>query len=247
MSERLRTALFAAVLCFVCSLLVTAASSGLKRFQNKNLYVDKQKNILLSVGLLDSEVKYTASEIDTIYRKNMKSFLIDSAGRILPASESPEEGTLPIYLYIKDDACIESYVVPIDSRGLWGRILGYLSIKSDGSSISGFTVYKHAETPGLGGEIEQKWFQQNFVGKKIVDRNGEFVSIAIAKGGVKDRIAEDKQINYVDGISGATLTGQFLTAGLKEVLSGYEPISIKFRKNQVKGCLKIEDNQNPDL
>jgi Na+-transporting NADH:ubiquinone oxidoreductase subunit C len=129
---------------------------------------------------------------------------------------------------------VEAYIIPIDSRGLWGRILGYLAIKDDGSTISGFTVYKHSETPGLGGEIEQNWFQKNFVGKKIVNLQGNFVSIRIAKGAVDDIISKEKQLNYVDGISGATLTGKFLSEGLQDILRDYEPVSVRFRKNQMR-------------
>ena len=63
----------------------------------------------------------------------------------------------------------------------------------------------------MGGEIEKRWFQKNFVGKKIIDQAGEFVSIAIAKGTVEDKVPEKTRMNYVDGISGATLTGKYLT------------------------------------
>jgi Na+-transporting NADH:ubiquinone oxidoreductase subunit C len=148
--------------------------------------------------------------------------------------EAPQgrENNLPLYIYQKDNQ-IEAYIVPINSRGLWGRIQGYLAIGNDGSTISGFTVYKHSETPGLGGEIEKAWFQKNWVGKQIVDRDGEFVSVSIAKGAVQDMIPPQKQSNYVDGISGATLTGKYLTAGLKDVLEDYEPVSIRFRKNLI--------------
>jgi Na+-transporting NADH:ubiquinone oxidoreductase subunit C len=105
---------------------------------------------------------------------------------------------------------------------LWGKIFGYLALKSDGSTVTGFTVYKHSETPGLGGEIEKRWFQKNFEGKKILDKAGGFVSISIAKGFLPESFPKDKLPNYVDGISGATLTGKFLTTGLKDVLQAYE-------------------------
>lgn len=234
MSESLKSILFAAGLCLVCSILLTAASTGLQNRQNKNVAVDKQKNILLSLALVDPERTYRPEEIESLYAKTIKSFRVDPAGRIVSPSEDAGENSLPIYIYLKDGQ-IEAYVVPIDSNGLWGRILGYLAIENDGSTISGFTVYKHSETPGLGGEIEQRWFQKNFVGKKIVNRHGDFASINIAKGAVQDIISKEKQINYVDGISGATLTGKFLTAGIKDVLLEYEPVSIRFRKNLVKG------------
>ena len=39
-----------------------------------------------------------------------------------------------------------------------------------------------------------------------------------------------RQANYVDGISGATLTGKLLSSGLKEILRDYEPMAIEFRQ-----------------
>jgi Na+-transporting NADH:ubiquinone oxidoreductase subunit C len=223
--------LFAAILCVVCSAILTTASTGLQRFQKQNMRIDRHRNILMSVGLVEPDQRYAADEIETMYTEFIKPFWVDPEGNLI---EAPREGenNLPLYTYAKDSR-IEAYIVPINSRGLWGRIQGYLAIENDGSTISGFTVYKHSETPGLGGEIEKAWFQKNWVGKKIVDRDGEFVSVSIAKGAVEDMIAPPKQSNYVDGISGATLTGRYLTAGLRDVLEDYEPVSIKFRKNLI--------------
>jgi Na+-transporting NADH:ubiquinone oxidoreductase subunit C len=109
-----------------------------------------------------------------------------------------------------------------------------MAIKNDGTTISGFTVYSHQETPGLGGEIEKEWFRKNFEGKKILDAQDNFVSITITKGSVKGRIPESRRKNFVDGISGATMTGKFLSAGLRQTLTQYEPFSERFRKNELK-------------
>jgi Na+-transporting NADH:ubiquinone oxidoreductase subunit C len=84
----------------------------------------------------------------------------------------------------------------------------------------------------LGGEIESRWFRQNFEGKKIVDASGDFVSIQIAKAGMVDTLPAERRINYVDGISGATLTGKFLNEGMKETLKRYEPVAIQFRRDE---------------
>ena len=232
MSDRPKSVLFAFVLCTVISILLTAASTGLQPFQEKNMMLDRQKNILKSVGLIEPDRSYSPEDIAQLYNRSIQAVWADPSGRIIEKPVSGEQD-LPVYLYMKDDA-IEAYIVPIDSRGLWGRIMGYLAIESDGSTISGFTVYKHSETPGLGGEIEKNWFQKNFVGKKIIDQQGDFVSISIAKGKVEDRIPKEKRIHYVDGISGATLTGKYLTAGVERILKDYEPVSIRFRKNQIK-------------
>ncbi|MFC1857606.1 FMN-binding protein [Thermodesulfobacteriota bacterium] len=233
MSSRLKALSFAAVLCLVCSILLTAASTGLQSYQQKNIALDKQKNILQSVGLADSEKSYDPGTIEKLYYENIKPFWVDSAGRIVPQGEHSDTD-LPLYLYLVDNV-ISAYIMPINTRGLWGKIHGYLAVEADGETISGFTVYKHSETPGLGGEIERRWFQKNFKGKKIVNRAGGFVAVGVAKGFVQDEIPSEEQINYVDGISGATFTGKYLASGLHDILLNYEPISIKFRKNQMKG------------
>jgi Na+-transporting NADH:ubiquinone oxidoreductase subunit C len=228
----MKSVVFAACMCVACSVLLTTASTGLKEFQQRNMRLDKKKNLLVAVGLIDPETKYTVESLERLYADNIRTVWTDSDGGIKDATQRGVMD-LPIYLYEPDDQ-IAAYIVPINSRGLWGRIYGYLALERDGSTVSGFTVYKHSETPGLGGEVEKRWFQQNWVGKKIVDQQGEFVSVSIAKGKVEEVVPEKKRIHYVDGISGATLTGKYLTAGIEKILKKYEPVSIRFRKNTIK-------------
>lgn len=222
MSNYVKSIIFAAVLSIVCGSLLTLASTGLKEYQLKNIAIDKQKNILKSVGLISDKQKLSEDTIDRLYADNIRQMWFDLEGKIV-SKQKKTENDLLVYLHQEQDE-IQSYIIPIDSRGLWGRILGYLAIKNDGSTVAGFTVYSHSETPGLGGEIEKSWFQKNFVGKKILDDAGNLVSVSIAKGAVKGRIPESRHKNFVDGISGATLTGKFLSAGLKETLVEYEPL-----------------------
>ncbi|MCF8068133.1 MAG: FMN-binding protein [Desulfobacterales bacterium] len=231
MSDSIKSLLFAIILCLVSSLLLTAAYTGLKPFQQKNVFLDKQKNILMAAGMLDREKKYQSDEVQQIFEERIVSLWTDEDGNIV--EDAGGEGKLiPIYLCVENDKII-SYILPIDSRGLWGKIRGYLALQNDGATIAGFAVYQHAETPGLGGEIEKAWFQKNFVGKKIIGKDGSFESISIAKGEVSKRIPEVQQANYVDGISGASLTGKYLTEGLREVLTDYEPVSIRFRGENI--------------
>lgn len=229
MSERIKSVVFAAVMCLVVSLLLTTASTGLQRFQQQNVLIDKHKNILQSVGLIQAGQKIDAEAVETLYNESIKPLWVEPTGRLIEEKNRGEQ-SLPVYVYVKNGNA-EAYIIPINSRGLWGRILGYLALEDDGSTVAGFTVYKHSETPGLGGEIEKRWFQKNWIGKQIVDQSGDFVSVGIAKGKVEQVIPEDKRPHYVDGISGATLTGKYLTAGIREVLEQYEPVSIKFRNN----------------
>ncbi|MCG6909232.1 MAG: FMN-binding protein [Deltaproteobacteria bacterium] len=231
MSDNLRSIFFAVVTALVCSLLLTAAYSGLRPFQQENIEVDRKKNILKAVGLLEEGHAYSHDGIKAMYAENIVCMRVDAEGRVMEKGAGGGKG-LPIYLYRRDGEVV-AYVVPINTRGLWGKIHGYLALESDGSTVSGFTVYQHNETPGLGGEIEKEWFQKNFKGKKIVDQQGRFVSIGIAKPAAIAAMDAAEKINYVDGISGATLTGRFLTAGLKKILSEYEPVSIRFRSKEM--------------
>jgi Na+-transporting NADH:ubiquinone oxidoreductase subunit C len=234
MSDRMKTIVFALILCLVCSTLLTAASTWLQPLQTQNIQTDRKKNILMAIGLFDTSQVYPADEIDRIYQKNIFKYIVDKDGTIIDqpdVSSEEQDGLMPIYLAMNDNKKIRSYIIPIETRGLWGKIYGYLALENDGSTIVGFSVYKHSETPGLGGEIENRWFQKNFIGKKIVDQNNNFVSVSIAKGRAADQVSGDKLVNFVDGISGATLTGQFLTKGLQEILSEYEPASVRFRQN----------------
>ncbi|MDM8550172.1 FMN-binding protein [Desulfobacterales bacterium HSG2] len=230
MSDNAKSYVFIIVLCLVCSILLTAASSGLRGFQQENISLDKHKNILRSVGLIQEDAEYSSRDIEKLYAANIRSVWTDSDGKIIQEDERVAE-SLPVYLHMKADE-IQSYILPIETRGLWGKICGYLAVKNDGSTISGFSVYKHSETPGLGGEIEKEWFRKNFEGKKMVDQSGGFVSVSVAKGAVKEMVPEEKQPHFVDGISGATLTGKYLSAGLKEILTEYEPVAVRFRKNR---------------
>jgi Na+-transporting NADH:ubiquinone oxidoreductase subunit C len=224
----MKSIVFAAILCVVCSVLLTAAGTGLKAFQQRNMKVDRQKNVLLAIGLLKEGQASAHTQIESLYTRNVKSLRVDRQGRIIASDNSPQN-LLPLYVYVDQDQ-IQAYVVPIHTRGLWGEIHGYLALENDGMTIRGFTVYKHSETPGLGGEIESRWFRKNFENKKIVDSEGAFVSISVAKGAVKDVIPEPDHPNHVDGISGATMTGKFLSSGLKEILKEYEPMAIEFRQ-----------------
>ena len=90
----------------------------------------------------------------------------------------------------------------MNGAGLWGAIWGYLAIESDGSTVYGAEFGNAGETPGLGAEIVEPEFRNQFIGKELI-KNNEFKSIAVVKPGqsVSDR-------DYVDGISGGTITSK---------------------------------------
>jgi len=228
MSDAGRSILFAAVTAVVCSLLLTGAATGLKSYKDRNVALDRQKNILRSVGLVQAGSEYGADVIEEMYREKIDCLSMTPEGELLRNGD--KNGILPICFYQESNEP-DAYIVTANMKGLWGEIQSYIAIENDGCTVKGFSVSSHSETPGLGGEIEKKWFQQNFEGKRIVDQNQEFVSIRVAKGKATGAMSTSE--NVVDGISGATLTGRFLTQGLADSLALYEPLSRRFRDNSI--------------
>ena len=111
--------------------------------------------------------------------------------------------------------------MPISGKGLWSTLFGFLALNEDKNTVKGITFYKHKETPGLGGEVDKAWFQDNFIGKKIFNSKNELVSIQVPKGAAS-ALSKDKQIHAVDGITGATVTSKGLSNFLLRDLNRYE-------------------------
>lgn len=223
-----------------CSVLLSSAANLLKERQQENIALDKRKNIIASAGFKAEEGKeFSRQDILRIYDENIKSSVLDLKGKIVEGKQvsdlDPKVDTeyLPIY-FSEQNGNISSYIIPVSGKGLWSTIYGYLALEPDGDTVKGITFYKHGETPGLGGEIEKQWFKDNFKGKKIRNDEGELVSITIVKGKVKGKIEPDKQLNYVDGISGSTLTGKGVTNFLKAELLKYEPYLAKLNKEEME-------------
>lgn len=133
------------------------------------------------------------------------------------------------------------YVIPVNGFGLWDAIYGYLAIKPDGDTVIGTTWYDQKETPGLGANISEWDWQEQFLGKLIFQQspNGttDFKSaplgITVVKGKVSEVYADSpKAKSAVDGMPGATLTGNGVTSAYKDVLAPYRPFLIKINKAQ---------------
>lgn len=128
-----------------------------------------------------------------------------------------DPGLKVLYTY-KEGGETSAYIVPIEGYGLWDLMKGYIALGLDLNTVKGITFYEHKETPGLGARVEEAWFKENFIGKKILDQGGDLVAITVVKGE-----APDDALHRVDGISGATLTGDGINEFLLRNLSVYEP------------------------
>jgi Na+-transporting NADH:ubiquinone oxidoreductase subunit C len=240
-NSKINVILFSLVLSIICSLLITLSAGGLKERQMINMALDKKINILKAADLIGPE-KPPKDQIDVLYNAHIKEIMVDDQGKII---HTHVPNALTFFL-IEADGISKGYILPITTRGLWGKIQGYLAFENDGQTVSGFSVFSHSETPGLGGEIESAWFQKNFKGKKIMNSQNQFVSVSIAKGKAAN-LSKDKQSNYVDGISGATLTGKYLSQGIKENLARTNPIAIKLIQRELKTQAPIAPkSHNPD-
>jgi Na+-transporting NADH:ubiquinone oxidoreductase subunit C len=187
--------------------------------------LDKKKQILSTLNI-DSDGKdieklfaqYIVDEIvinaaaDEIQNPEVRAFNILVKKEL---SKNLEERSLPLYIANVDGQT--KYIITLFGAGLWGPIWGYVALNEDKNTVFG-TYFSHAsETPGLGAEISTSDFQQRFVGKKIMNDKQEFVSVAILKPGQTTNTQD-----YVDGISGGTITSKGVESMLLNCISQYE-------------------------
>jgi Na+-transporting NADH:ubiquinone oxidoreductase subunit C len=214
--------LFSTGVCLLCSLMLAATSSSLRERQQFNKEIDRKTNVLKAFGhpIRDAGGKrITAAEVDAVFKDKIAEIVID--GRTGQAVEGSARAADPLTLYVwRDNGEAVKYAFPISGKGLWSTIKGYLSLEKDLATIVGVTFYEHGETPGLGGECEADWFQNNFKGKKVW-ANGKRLPFQVVKGAVADRYPEGND-HAVDGMSGATLTGNGITQFINRDLDKYE-------------------------
>ena len=135
-----------------------------------------------------------------------------------------EERQLPVFIADVDGETF--YVVPVRGSGLWGPIWGYVGLESDMETIAGANFDHSSETPGLGAEISEDSFEEQFKGKKIFDDEGNFRPVRVVKGG-----APDDDPHAVDGISGGTITSNGVTDMLRNGLEVYKPYFEKIKSS----------------
>lgn len=216
MKDNIYTLFYAVVLCAVSSALLALASTALKPRQEANKLVDKQKNILMAAGLYDRTKTYSNEEITTLFKEKLTE-----VKKEIKVNDKVETR---IFYTSSENSKVNGYIIPVSGKGLWSTLYGYLALKEDLNTVKGITFYEHGETPGLGGEIEKEWFQNNFVDKKVKDANGNVVGITVCKGKAKDTVKADQLPNAVDGISGATLTANGVTALIEKGVKEYMPL-----------------------
>tara|TARA_B110000014_G_scaffold261230_2_gene252556 strand:- start:1477 stop:2145 length:669 start_codon:yes stop_codon:yes gene_type:complete len=210
----------------ILGLGLSATRDSLRERQLLNIELDIKKKILSVLGF-EQAGDWIDEDVQSMYDNNINEIIISSAGEEVKENNTSGQKTYKIY-QSRDGNRVKGYAIPISGKGLWGTMYGYFAIEPDASTAKGITFYKHKETPGLGAEVDKDWFKNNFIGKKFIDDSGNLVSIEVIKGFVSDKDPNAK--HKVDGISGATVTGNGLTTFLKADLQKYEPYFAKIRK-----------------
>lgn len=122
----------------------------------------------------------------------------------------------------------EAYIFPVNGFGLWDAIYGYIAVKADGDSVIGTAWYDHKETPGLGANIANPVWQRQFPGKALFlegagSKDVAPLGITVVRGKANEVFAGSlsKEKSAVDGMAGATLTGNGVTKAFKDCLGPY--------------------------
>jgi len=248
------TLFFATVLCIVCSLLVSGVTVALRDRQRANQEMLGQGRHLLAVAGLSKDGESLArDEIVGRLTSNLEALLVDlRSGEVVrgvdaltydqrAASADPARSfvapdnaaqvkRVPALARIflrKRDGVVDSIILPIEGMGIYSTLYGYIALEADARTIRGITFYEHGETPGLGAEIDNPEWKAQWRGRLAFDATGA-PRIAVAHGAAGPP-AEDPF--HVDGISGATITGDGVTNALRFWLgdAGFGPYLKRYR------------------
>ncbi len=223
---------FAAAVCVFCSIFVAGSAVALKDQQDLNAVVDKQKQVLKVAGLLEEGEDVSAAEVGKRFEENLVPRLVDlKTGTYVeggdpkafdqdraakdpatsvdaPAGNPAKVQRVPnqalIYQLIGKDKKIQALILPVEGKGLWSTLKGFIALAPDTTSVKGLTFYSHGETPGLGGEVDNPKWKARWPGRKVFDAEWK-LKLQVIKG----QAGPAKDDPYrVDGLSGATLTSR---------------------------------------
>ncbi|MDE5648132.1 MAG: NADH:ubiquinone reductase (Na(+)-transporting) subunit C [Muribaculaceae bacterium] len=216
------TIVYIVVLAGVVGAVLAMTSMGLKSRQQANIDADKMRQILSAIRIVPEKDmiveefdRYVVSQV--VVNESGDSIGNDAFGidMAMESKVDAPERRLPVYVCDVDGA--RKYVVPVYGAGLWGPIWGYVALDSDGSTIYGAYFAHEGETPGLGAEIEKPAFSDQFRGKELW-KQGNFLPVNVLKKGTKPVAGED----YVDAVSGGTITSKGVASMLDSGLTPYK-------------------------
>lgn len=239
------TVLFAVIMVVVVGSVLAFFASGLRSRIQENERFEKQQNILYAMGVNQNEgdgdvVFIPTNAVEEEFSKYIKEQLVLTATGVekydeaylidlkkqINALKNGQTAKLPIFIGEKDGE--KTYILPMYGKGLWDAIWGFMSL--DGNMVVKGVYFDHkGETPGLGANIKQRYFMDDFIGESLMDGN-RYAGIGVVKGN-NDPTNAEKDDNEVDALAGATITGNGVTAMIKESLKLYQPYLETIRTN----------------
>lgn len=238
------TIIFAIVMVVIVGSVLAFFASSLKPNIDENKRIEKQQNILYAMGVNENDESSanfvdaaTAGQEFTKYIKKQlviqgtkiteddKAYTIDVKKQQALAKEGKQR-KLPLFIGQKDGKTF--YVAPIRGKGLWDAIWGYVAMDKN-MVVQGAYFDHKGETPGLGANIKQRFFMDDFAGEHLMTAAGNFKGITVKKGN-NDPKNEEKTDYEVDAIAGATITGDGVTAMIKSDLALYVPYFKSLKK-----------------
>ena len=247
---------FAAAVCLVCSIVVSSSAVALRPRQVFNKELDRQKQVLMVAGLIEAGQKVAPADVDELFTTSIVPKVVELSTGVYDTSTDPAAydqrkaskdpalskpaGPNPAgvvrlpykaLLYQKVvDGEVEMLILPIEGKGLWSTLYGYLALDADTTTVEGITFYDQKETAGLGGEIANPAWQAKWPGRRAFDDRGE-VAIEVIKGAAGPPADDPFR---VDGLSGATITARGVSHLVRFWLSddGFGPYLDQFRSRE---------------
>ena len=227
---------FVAIVGVLASTLVATASVVLNSRQETNRLLDQRREVLYVVGLSTPDERLSRDQVTRQFDDNIRAVVVDLETGEVAADIDPETfdqrrvsrdparsrpapdnragvSRLPshilLYNVVRNDQVI-ALVLPFEGVGLWSTVYGFIALSSDLSTVRGITFYEHAETAGLGALISDADWRALWQGRRMFDADWR-PRLRVIKG----RTGPPSEAPYeVDGISGATLTGNGVSEAL---------------------------------
>lgn len=216
-SSNTYTIIYASVMVIIVAFMLAFISSVLKPTQDANVENDTKGQILTSLNI---DIKAPGFSVADEF-KNVQDMLwngtelVPYAGKFLSSYGSAIKAG-ELHVFVAQAEGETKYVLPVTGRGLWGGLWGYIALNADKKTVYGTYFYHESETAGLGARIGERWFQEQFNGKPVfAGENTEAVALKVVKAGAS------KAENEIDGVTGATLTSDGVSAMVQDGLSVY--------------------------
>ncbi|MEM9825686.1 MAG: Na(+)-translocating NADH-quinone reductase subunit C [Planctomycetota bacterium] len=231
-------------------------ASKLSKKQIEELYARVSEQMInLDDGTYNSEVDPSEFNVVEASQSEKYSVAIADLKNADPDWEDPEydfgedrqlKVTKVFFVRSANGNDVQQVVLPVYGKGLWGTLYGYMALKSDLTTIQGITFFQHIETPGLGGEVDNPAWKEQWEGLKLYDEAGQPAAM-VYKGP-----APNGSYYGVDGLSGATITSRGVTNLVRYWAgdSGYKPFLNNLKTQIAEGTVpqpkpKATDSTEP--